>query len=84
MSKSTKSTMQGSNQADFDPLHYTHNGLSEDEVLEIKEAFDLFDKNHTGCINAKELKEALLNMGIDPKNRTLKNMIDELDKKASN
>ena len=32
----------------FDPKTYIRPGLAEDEILEIKEAFDLFDTDGTG------------------------------------
>ena len=51
------------------------NGLTEDEVLEIREAFDLFDTDHSGEIDVAELKQALMNLGIDTKNQTLQNIL---------
>ena len=56
----------------FDTKNYEKNGLTEDEVLEIREALDLFDTDHSGEIDVGELKQALLNLGIDTKNQTLK------------
>ncbi|MCQ2820641.1 MAG: hypothetical protein MJ252_25525 [archaeon] len=62
-------------QAEFNPKNYEKNGLTEDEVMEIKEAFDLFDSNKSGSIDTEELKQALNSLGIDAKNQTLTNMI---------
>lgn len=62
---------------------YEKNGLTEDEVLEIKEAFDLFDSDKSGEIDTEELKQALKNLGIDAKNQTLQNMMADLDKDNS-
>lgn len=62
---------------------YEKNGLTEDEVLEIKEAFDLFDSDKSGTIDTEELKQALTNLGIDAKNQTLQNMMNDLDKDKS-
>ena len=59
------------------------NGLTEDEVLEIKEAFDLFDTDHSGTIDTDELKQALSNLGIDAKNQTLQNMMNDIDRNQS-
>ena len=64
----------------FDTQNYEKNGLTEDEVLEIKEAFDLFDTDKSGEIDVNELKQALLNLGIDTKNQTLQNMLADIDK----
>lgn len=68
---------------EFDPKKYEKNGLTEDEVLEIKEAFDLFDSDKSGQIDVEELKAALKNLGIDAKNQTLSNMMADLDKDGS-
>ncbi|SBT02179.1 centrin-1, putative (CEN1) [Plasmodium ovale curtisi] len=43
------------------------NELNEEQKLEIKEAFDLFDTNGTGRIDAKELKVAMRALGFEPK-----------------
>ena len=58
----------GAPKATFDTKNYEKNGLTEDEVLEIREAFDLFDTDHSGEIDVAELKQALMNLGIDTKN----------------
>lgn len=38
-------------------------GLTEDEVEEIREAFNLFDTEGTGMIDPKELKAAMQSLG---------------------
>ena len=68
----------------FDTKNYEKNGLTEDEVLEIREAFDLFDTDHSGEIDVAELKQALMNLGIDTKNQTLQNMLADIDKTLQN
>ena len=67
----------------FDTKNYEKNGLTEDEVLEIKEAFDLFDTDKTGEIDTNELKQALSNLGIDARNQTLANMMADIDRNGS-
>ena len=67
----------------FDTKNYEKNGLTEDEVLEIREAFDLFDTDHSGEIDVAELKQALMNLGIDTKNQTLQNMLADIDKNGN-
>src|SRR4051812_42467031 len=68
---------------EWNPKKYEKNGLTEDEVMEIKEAFDLFDNDKSGEIDTEELKQALKNLGIDAKNQTLQNMMQDLDKDNS-
>ena len=53
---------QQTSKSAFDTKNYEKNGLTEDEVLEIKEAFDLFDTDKSGEIDVNELKQALLNL----------------------
>ena len=54
-------------------------GLSNEEVDEIKQAFDLFDTNGTGKIDPKELKAAMQSLGFDSKNPTIYKLIADLD-----
>ena len=77
MSKNTK-------RVEFNAKRYERNGLTADEVLEIKEAFDLFDTDGSGHISTDELKQALRNLGIDARNQTLSNMMNDLDKNSDN
>ena len=83
MNKGKKAQKVATKQETFNPKNYEKNGLTEDEVLEIKEAFDLFDTDHSGTIDTEELKQALSNLGIDAKNQTLQNMMNDIDKNQS-
>lgn len=63
----------------FDPKIYVKSGLTEAEVIEIKEAFDLFDTDGGGSIDPKELKTAMVSLGFEVKNQTIYKLINELD-----
>ena len=54
-------------------------GLSNEEVDEIRQAFDLFDTNGTGKIDPKELKAAMQSLGFDSKNPPIYQLIADLD-----
>ena len=54
-------------------------GLTEDEIEEIREAFNLFDTDGSGKIDPKELKAAMQSLGFEAKNPTIYNMIAELE-----
>ncbi len=54
-------------------------GLTEDEVEELREAFNLFDTEATGKIDPRELKSAMQSLGFESKNPTIFNMIGELE-----
>ena len=53
--------------------------LSEEQKLEIKEAFDLFDTDNSGNIDAHELKIAMRALGFEPKASEIQAMINEVD-----
>merc|ERR1719265_2140702 len=52
-------------------------------MTDIKEAFDLFDADGAGTIEAKELKVALRALGFEPKKEELKKLVSDLDKSGS-
>ena len=54
-------------------------GLSNEEINELKEAFDLFDTNGSGKIDPKELKESMKSMGYDKTSPSIYHMICKLD-----
>merc|ERR1712110_568104 len=64
----------------FQARKYERPGLKQDEIEEIKEAFDLFDTDQSGEIDLKELKAAMQSLGYESKNDTIFTMLAELDK----
>ncbi|KAK2955810.1 putative Caltractin [Blattamonas nauphoetae] len=54
--------------------------LTEEQRQEIREAFDLFDTDGSGTIDAKELKVAMRALGFEPKKDEVKRMIQEIDR----
>jgi centrin-1 len=58
-------------------------GLSEEEISEIREAFDLFDTDGSGTIDPKELKAAMQSLGFEAKNATIYAMVQDIDKDGS-
>eukprot|EP00246_Nothoceros_aenigmaticus_P005557 TRINITY_DN17718_c0_g1_i1.p1 TRINITY_DN17718_c0_g1~~TRINITY_DN17718_c0_g1_i1.p1 ORF type:complete len:169 (+),score=36.99 TRINITY_DN17718_c0_g1_i1:177-683(+) len=58
-------------------------GLTEEQKQEIREAFELFDTDSSGSIDAKELKVAMRALGFVIKNDEVKNMIAAIDKDGS-
>ena len=48
-------------------------------VTEFKEAFSLFDKDGDGCITTKELGTVMRNLGQNPTESELQDMINEVD-----
>merc|ERR1719468_558995 len=57
--------------------------LTPEQKQEIREAFDLFDTDGSGTIDAKELKVAMRALGFEPKKDEIKKMISDIDKDGS-
>ncbi|CDJ41080.1 hypothetical protein, conserved [Eimeria tenella] len=53
---------------------------TEKQRADIKEAFDLFDAEGTGTIDAKEVRVALRALGFEPSGDELKRLIAEVER----
>merc|ERR1712028_200892 len=53
--------------------------LSEEQIDEIREAFNLFDGDQSGAIDVRELKAAMRSLGFEVKNEELKKMASDID-----
>ena len=67
---------------DVKTISSNHPGLSDDEVEELRQAFDLFDTDGGGTIDPKELRAAMRSLGLETKNQTVYQMIQDIDKDA--
>merc|ERR1711981_477010 len=54
-------------------------GLSDQQVNECREAFELFDTDGSGSVDAKELKVAMRALGFEPKKEEIAKMIADVD-----
>mmetsp|Transcript_36073 Transcript_36073/g.84571 ORF Transcript_36073/g.84571 Transcript_36073/m.84571 type:complete len:214 (-) Transcript_36073:87-728(-) len=57
-----------------------HQGLDEEQVEELREAFNLFDTEHSGTIDARELKAALRALGFEVKKEDVRRMLSDVGK----
>ncbi|XVF66592.1 hypothetical protein PTKIN_Ptkin10aG0049600 [Pterospermum kingtungense] len=53
--------------------------LSEEQIVEFKEAFCLFDKDGDGCITLEELATVIRSLDQNPTEEELQDMITEVD-----
>ncbi|XP_073014881.1 caltractin [Primulina eburnea] len=60
-----------------------HHGLTQQKRQEIKEAFELFDTDGSGTIDAKELNVAMRALGFEMSEEEINGMIAEVDKDGS-
>ena len=57
--------------------------LTEEQIQEFKEAFSLFDKTGEGCIKTEDLGTIMRNIGQNPTQAQLQEMIEEADMDGS-
>ncbi|KAJ1616219.1 hypothetical protein T492DRAFT_1138288 [Pavlovales sp. CCMP2436] len=58
-------------------------GLTDEQVEEIREAFNLFDADHSGTIDYRELKAAMRALGFQVKKEEIRKMILDVDNDGS-
>lgn len=66
-----------------DKIRGRHHGLSQQKKQEIKEAFELFDTDGSGTIDAKELNVAMRALGFEMTEEQINQMIADVDKDGS-
>merc|ERR1712125_68587 len=81
MSKKAQSKVV--NTSGWDPRPWTRPGLGEEQVMEIKDAFDLFDRDRSGEITVGEMLEAMRSLGYDTEQGEAAEHIKSLDKDGS-
>ncbi|KAI0209245.1 Calmodulin [Lamellibrachia satsuma] len=57
--------------------------LTDEQIAEIREAFQLFDKDGSGSISTKELGMAMRSLGQNPTEDQLMDMVNEVDENDS-
>jgi len=57
--------------------------VPEEQKQEIREAFDLFDADGSGSIDAKELKVAMRALGFEPNKEEIKKLMADIDTDGS-
>ena len=71
--------MIGNPLADFDPRRYMKPGLTEKDVIQIKEVFDNFSQGKSH-LEAKEIRNALYKHGYNATQNTVFHILSEYDK----
>merc|ERR1711971_193946 len=71
------------NTSGWDPRPWTRPGLGEEQVMEIKDAFDLFDKDRSGEITVGEMLEAMRSLGYDVDGGEAAEHVKNLDRDGS-
>jgi len=63
---------------------YERPGLSQEEIEELQEAFNLFDTDGSGTIDSAELRQAMESLGYKQKNKMVYQMIENMKQKEIN
>ena len=53
--------------------------ITEEQIMEFKDAFSLFDKDNSGTITTEELGDVMRSLGQNPTEEDLQKMIDDVD-----
>ncbi|CCC67675.1 hypothetical protein NCAS_0A11170 [Naumovozyma castellii] len=53
--------------------------LTEAQIGEFKDAFDLFDRDHNGSISASELATVMKSLGLSPTEAEVTDLMNEID-----
>ena len=61
------------------PSHRPEDGISQEQLDEFKEAFELFDKDGDGKITCLELGIVMKSLGQSPTDAELRDMVNEID-----
>ena len=72
--------MQGAVQFNRGKFYRRKKELTDDQLNEIQDSFDLFTKEGTGTIDAEELPVVMRALGSEPKMSELKKLVNEVDK----
>merc|ERR1719316_685823 len=66
----------------FNWRKYERPGLDQDEIEEIKEAFDLFDVDGTHRINPRDLRSAVRSLNLE-RNQVVQHMLSDLERQGA-
>jgi Ca2+-binding EF-hand superfamily protein len=67
----------------FNPDDYVTTILPKDEVIEIRQAFEIFDSDGSGVLDPRELKQAFTDLGFSGENKFVYQILAELDEDQS-
>lgn len=62
-----------------DEINFKQYGLSEEQFNMIHEAFNLFDTDGSGTIDAKELRSAMKALGLQRTKAEIQKILEEID-----
>lgn len=67
----------------FNADEYTSLTLPREEVIDIRQAFEIFDQDGSGIMDPAELKQAFIDLGFTGQNKFVYQILAELDEDQS-
>lgn len=67
----------------FNPDDFVTMTLPREEVIEIRQAFEIFDNDGSGIMDPAELKQAFIDLGFTGQNKFVYQILAELDEDQS-
>ena len=67
----------------FNPDDFVTMTLPREEVIEIRQAFEIFDQDGSGVMDPAELKQAFIDLGFTGQNKFVYQILAELDEDQS-
>ena len=67
----------------FNPDDFVTMTLPREEVVEIRQAFEIFDQDGSGIMDPAELKQAFIDLGFTGQNKFVYQILAELDEDQS-
>ena len=65
--------------SEFNAKPYVKDGASEEEIIQMKECFDIFDSDKSGYIDLAELRLAIQNLGMESNAQKITQILDDYD-----
>lgn len=63
----------------FNPSEYVNENLNEEDVMKIKQIFDVFDSDHSGSISPKEMQQAIRRLNMEIEAQSIMDIIKDVD-----
>ena len=68
----------------FDPTPFLQRGVDPQEIISMKECFDIFDQDHSGYIDLKEMEKLIHDMNLESNPEKILELTQNLDTDKDN
>ena len=68
----------------FNAKEYVKDGATEQDVIALKECFDIFDTDKSGKLDLEELRNAIVALGLEQNAQKIMNLLSDIDSNHDN